>query len=87
MRQNWFSQLRFLYSTREQVPCPASYTSADDVALSALAAARRVAAPLLQQSIDTSWPPGPQQQTRRSGVRRPVTGQTDRQTDGRTAVA
>jgi len=38
--------------------------------------------PAVQQSIDISWPPGPQQQTRSSGVRRP--DGTDRQTDGRT---
>jgi len=41
----------------------------------------------MQQSIDTAWPPGPQQQTRHGGVRRPnnaTDGQTDRQTDGRT---
>jgi len=37
----------------------------------------------VQQSIDISCPPGPQQQTRRSGVRRPNDG-TDGQTDGRT---
>ena len=34
----------------------------------------------LQQSIDISWPPGPQQQTCSSGIR-------DRQTDGRTPVS
>jgi len=34
--------------------------------------------PLLQQSIDISSPPGPQQQTRSSGVRR--SDETDRQT-------
>jgi len=65
------------------------------VALPAFAAARRAAAQLLltaglpavQQSIDRpiSWPPGPQQQTRSSGVRRPD-GRDERtggQTDGR----
>jgi len=36
----------------------------------------------VQQSTDISCLPGPQQQTRRSGVRRPRDG-TDRQTDGR----
>ena len=36
----------------------------------------------VQQSIDVSWPPGPQQQTRSSGVRRP--DGTDRRTDRRT---
>ena len=49
-------------------------TSADSVALPAFAFARRAAAWLLltagspakRQSIDTSWPPGPQQQTRSS---------------------
>jgi len=30
------------------------------------------AAPAVQQSLDISWPLGPQQQTRRSGVRRRV---------------
>jgi len=49
-------------------------TSADSVALPAFAFARRAAAWLLltagspakRQSIDTSWSPGPQQQTRSS---------------------
>jgi len=36
------------------------------VALPAFAAARRAAAPAVQQSIDTSRRPGPQQQTRRT---------------------
>jgi len=37
------------------------------VALPAFAAARRAAAaPAVQQSIDISYPPGPQQQTRRT---------------------
>ena len=53
---------------------------------------RAVAAPLLlgaglQQSIDISFPPGPQQQTRRSDMQRSIGGterQTDGQTDGRT---
>jgi len=39
------------------------------------------ARPAAVQSIDISWPTGPQQQTR-SGR----TGQTDRRTDGRAAV-
>ena len=39
--------------------------------------------PAVQQSIDTAWPPGPQQQTRRSGMQRPNDA-TDGQTDGRT---
>ena len=42
----------------------------------------RIRPPLLQQSIDISCSPGPQQQTYSSGVRRP--SGTDRQTDGRT---
>jgi len=54
------------------------------VALLAFAAARRAAArllltagqPAVQQSIGIFWPPGPQQQTRSSGERRP-NGQTD----------
>ena len=37
----------------------------------------------VQQSIDISCPPGPQQQTRRSGVRRPNDG-TEGRTHGRT---
>ena len=37
----------------------------------------------MQKSIDICWPPGPQQQTRRSGVRRPNDGM-EGQTDGRT---
>jgi len=41
--------------------------------------------PSVQQSIDISWPPGPQQQTRRRGVQRPdkTDRQTDREADGR----
>jgi len=35
----------------------------------------------VQQSIDISWPSGPQQQTRSSGLRR--LGGADRRTDGR----
>ena len=67
---------------------------ADNVAFAAFAAARHAAAWLLltadlsavQQSIDISWPPGPQQQTRSSRVRRPdwTDGQRDGRTDGRT---
>jgi len=76
-------------SLRVQLP-----TSADNVALPAFAAARRAAAPLLltagplavQQSTNISRPPGPQQQTLSSGVRRPG-GQTDGRTDGRLPVA
>jgi len=59
------------------------------VALPAFTAARRAAArllltagsPAMQQSIDISWPPGPQQQTHSSGAWRP--DGTDRRTDGR----
>jgi len=42
--------------------------------------------PTVQQSIDNFWPPGIQQQTRSSGMRRPggTDGPTDRQTVGRT---
>jgi len=36
--------------------------------------------PAVQQTIDIPWLPGPQQQTRISGVRRPA-GQTDGRTD------
>jgi len=56
-------------------------TSSDNVPLPAFAAA-----PAVQQSIDFSCPPGAQQQTRSSGVRRTNDG-TDRQTDGRPTVA
>jgi len=49
------------------------------VTLPAFAAARRAAA--VQQSIDISHPPGPQQQTRSSGE---WDIQTDGWTDGRT---
>ena len=37
-------------------------------------------APAVQQSIDVSWPPGPQQQTRRTLLQRSIAG-TDRRTD------
>jgi len=49
------------------------------------AAARLLPPPAVQQSIDISWPPGPQQQTRRSDVLLP--DGTDRQADGRLTVA
>jgi len=72
-------------------------TYADNVVLPAFAAVRRAAArllltagpPAVQQSIDISWPPGPQQQTSSSGMRRPdeTDGQTHRRTDGRPTVA
>jgi len=67
-------------------------TSADNVALPAFAAERHAAArllltagpPAVQQTIDTSWQPGPQQQTHSNGVR--WIGRTyrrmDRQTGG-----
>ena len=51
-------------------------TSADNVTLLAFAAERR---PCVQQSIDITSPPGPQQQTRGGGVR--WDGRTDRHTD------
>jgi len=38
----------------------------------------------MQQSIDISWPTGPQQQTHHSGVWRPNDETTDKQTDGQT---
>jgi len=58
-------------------------TYADNVALPALAAVRRAAATTaVQQSIDISYPPSPQQQTHRTLLQR--TNGTDRQTDGRT---
>ena len=49
----------------------------------AFAAERRAAVPLGAGRCHISCPSGPQQQTRRSGVRRPQDG-TDRQTDGQT---
>jgi len=55
-------------------------TSVVNVALLAFAAECRAVAPL---SIDISCPSGPQQQTRRSDVRRPNDG-TDRLTHGQT---
>ena len=70
--------------------CSAAFRLADNVALAAFAAARRAAArllltsgpPAVQQSIDMSWRPGPQQQTHTNGARQ-ASG-TDGQTDGRT---
>jgi len=64
--------------------CSASYVAAN-VALLAFAADRRAAvdmdrkaaAPAVQQSIDIAWPPGPQQQTRRTPWPRRKIGQTD----------
>jgi len=41
----------------------------------------------VQQSIDIAWPPGPQQQTRSSGVQWAMMGLTDGQTDGQTLTA
>jgi len=63
----------------------AASTSADNVALPAFAAARRAAAaPAEQQSIDISYPPGAQQQTRRTLQQR--ANETDRRTDGHRTV-
>jgi len=47
---------------------------------------RAAAAPAVQQSIDISYPPGPQQQTRRTLLQRAdgTARRTDRQTDGQT---
>jgi len=64
------------------------------VTLLAFAAERRAAVraadssgrPTPPLSIDISRPPGPQQQTRRSGVRRP-NDETSRQTDRRFTVS
>jgi len=53
------------------------------MALPAFADARRAAAaPAVQQSIDISYPPGPQQQTRRTLLQR--ADGTARRTDGQT---
>ena len=61
--------------------CTAS-TYAENVALPAFVRCM----PAVQQSIDISYPPSPQQQTCSSGVRRPdgTDRQTDRRTDRRT---
>jgi len=77
----------------EQV-CVQLLTSAVFVALPALLLCavlppRAATAPAVQQSIDVSYPPGPQQQTRRTLLQRSdeTEGQTveqNRQTDGRT---
>ena len=74
-----------------------SHTTADKVALPAFAAACRAAARLMltagppcsNRRISPAWPPGPQLQTRSSGVRRPygTDRQTGGQTDGRPTVA
>jgi len=62
-----------------------------NVALPAFAAARRAAAPYrctapaVRQSIDIVYPPGPQQQTRRTLLQRRA-NEWDRQTDGHLAV-
>jgi len=47
---------------------------------------RAAAAPAVQQSIDISYPPGPQQQTRRTLLQRAdgTARRADRQTDGQT---
>jgi len=56
------------------------------VALPAFAAAAHLAAaPAVQQSIDITYTPGPQQQTRRTLLQ--WANGTDRQTDGRRTVA
>jgi len=44
-------------------------------------------APVVQQSIDISYPPDPQQQTRRTLLQRANGGQTDGRTDGHRAVS
>ena len=74
-------------SILQKTVCVQLPTSAVNVTLLALVTERRAAAPLLlsavQQSINTSCPPGTQQQTRNSSVRR-ANDETDRQTDGQT---
>ena len=77
--------------------CVQPPTSADNVALSAFAAARRAAlvrlllttGPLAMHGAAVDQQPGPQQQTRSSDVRRPegTDGQTDGRTDGRPTFA
>ena len=73
-------------SILQKTVCVQLPTSAVNVTLLALVTERRAAAPLLlsavQQSINTSCPPGTQQQTRNSSVRR-ANDETDRQTDSR----
>ena len=70
-----------------RIVCVLPRTSAINVTLLAFAAERRAAdssgRPAPPLSIDISRPPGPQQQTRRSGVRR-TNDETSRQTDRRT---
>jgi len=58
-------------------------TSADNVTLLTFADERRVAVRRAPLSIDISCPPGPQQQTRHSGMQLSING-TDRQTDKQT---
>ena len=60
----------------------ASLCSASDVSWQRDTAHSCCCAPAVQQSIDISCVPGPVQQTRRSGVRRP-NDETDRRTDTR----
>jgi len=57
---------------------------ADNVALPAMLRQRAAAAPVVQQSINISYQPGPQQQTRRTLPQR--ANGTDRQTDVRRCV-
>jgi len=73
-----FAVCKYNSEFRVHVQLP-SVTYVDNVTLPAFPP------PLLQQSIDISCPPGPQQQTCISGVWRP--GGTDGQTDGRPTVA
>jgi len=53
--------------------------------LRAVLRSRAAATPAVQQSIDISYPPGPQQQTRRTLLQR--ANGTDRQTDGHRTVS
>jgi len=63
----------------------ASYTCADNVALPAFACRKPLLLRAGQQSIDIFCPPGPQQQTRSSGIA-VVDPFWDRQTDGHRTV-
>jgi len=72
------------YCTFQQV-CVRLPTSADNVTLLTFADERRVAVRRAPLPIDISCPPGPQQQTRHSGMQLSING-TDRQTDRHTDV-
>jgi len=57
--------------TRRKMPKQTSLCSASDLSWQHDTARICCSAPALQESTDISWPPDPQQQTRRRGLRRP----------------